>query len=62
MADSALLLFSGLFIVGVLLAATFFKPSNTFIGSRAGFYIIVLLIGGGLTYIFNRKEDHDPDR
>lgn len=52
--DTALLLLSALSVVGVLLCFIFLKP--VLVNSRAGVAVIILLIGGGLTYIFNRKR------
>src|SRR6185437_12048042 len=49
--DTALLLLAALFMVGLLLGAIFLVPSNTPINSRAGFYAIAVVFGGGLTYL-----------
>jgi len=53
--DTALLLLSALSVVGVLLGAMYLMPSNPLINSRAGFYAIAVVVGGGLTYLFNRR-------
>jgi Na+/H+ antiporter NhaD/arsenite permease-like protein len=54
--DSALLLLAALSVVGVLLCAIFLKPLNVLVHSRAGFAAIIVLVGGGLTYLFNRRR------
>ena len=54
--DTALLLFAALSVVGALLCASFFKPLSVLVHSRAGLAGIVVLVGGGLTYLFNRKR------
>ena len=56
MRDAALLLFTALSVVGILLCAIFFKPLNVLVNSRAGIAAIFVVVGGGLTYIFNRKR------
>jgi hypothetical protein len=56
MRDTALLLLTGLCVVGVILLAIFLKPLNVLITSRVGTAAIILVVGGGLTYIFNRKR------
>jgi len=58
--DTALLLLAALFMVGLLLGAIFLVPSNTPINSRAGFYAIAVVFGGGLTYLFNRRSASHP--
>jgi Na+/H+ antiporter NhaD/arsenite permease-like protein len=57
--DTALLLLSALFVVGLLLCAMFLKPLNSLINSRAGIAAIILVGGGGLTYVFNRRRTPD---
>ena len=52
--DTWLLLFSGLSIAAVLLCGLFFK--SVFVSSHVGFYAVLIVLGGGLTYIFNRKR------
>jgi uncharacterized membrane protein YoaK (UPF0700 family) len=54
--DTALLLLAALSVVGVLLCATFLKPLNVLVHSRAGFAVVIVLVGGGLTYLFNRRR------
>jgi Na+/H+ antiporter NhaD/arsenite permease-like protein len=54
--DTALLLLAALSVVGVLLCAIFLKPLNVLVHSRAGFAAIIVLVGGGLTYLFNRRR------
>jgi Na+/H+ antiporter NhaD/arsenite permease-like protein len=54
--DTALLLLAALSVVGVLLCAIFLKPLNALVHSRAGFAAIIVLVGGGLTYLFNRRR------
>lgn len=54
--DTTLLLLTALSVVGLLLGAMFLMPSNPLINSRAGFYVIVVVVGGGLTYLFNRRS------
>lgn len=54
--DTALLLLAASCVVGLLLCAMFLKPLNVLVNSRAGWYATVLLVGGGLTYIFNRRR------
>jgi threonine/homoserine/homoserine lactone efflux protein len=54
--DTALLLLTGLCVVGVILLAIFLKPLNVLVNSRLGIAAIILVVGGGLTYIFNRKR------
>lgn len=54
--DTALLLFTALSVVGALLCAIFLKPLNVLIHSRVGFYAIIVVVGGGLTYLFNRRR------
>lgn len=58
--DTALLLLTAFCVVGVLLCAAFFKPLNALVNSRAGIGAVILLIGGGLTYIFNRGRTSHP--
>jgi undecaprenyl pyrophosphate phosphatase UppP len=53
--DTALLLLAALSVVGVLLGTMFLMPSNRLINSRAGFAAIIVVVGGGLTYFFNRR-------
>lgn len=55
MRDTALLLLTALSVVGVLLCAIFLKPLNVLV-SRAGFAAIIVVVGGGLTYVFNRRR------
>jgi hypothetical protein len=52
--DDALLLVAALSVVGLLLCAMFLKPLSALVNSRAGFAATILVVGGGLTYIFNR--------
>ena len=54
--DDALLLLTALSVVGVLLCAMFLKPLNVLVNSRAGIAATILVVGGGLTYIFNRRR------
>ena len=54
--DTALLLLAALSVVGVLLCAIFLKPLNVLVHSRAGFTAIIVFVGGGLTYLFNRRR------
>ncbi len=54
--DTTLLLLAAVCVVGLLLCATFLKPLNVLIHSRAGFVAIIVLAGGGLTYLFNRRR------
>jgi len=54
--DTALLLFAALSVVGVLLCASFIKPLNVLVNSRAGIAAVIVVVGGGLTYIFNRRR------
>jgi hypothetical protein len=54
--DTALLLLAALSVVGVLLCAMFLKPLNVLVHSRLGFYAIIVIVGGGLTYLFNRRR------
>ena len=56
MRDTALLLFAALSVVGVLLCAEFLKPLNVLVNSRAGIAAVIVVVGGGLTYIFNRRR------
>ena len=56
MRDTALLLLAALSVVGVLLCAIFLKPLNLLLHSRAGFAAIIVLVGGGVTYVFNRRR------
>ena len=58
--DTALLLMAALSVVGVLLCAIFFEPLNGLVHSRVGFAAIVLVVGGGLTYLFNRRRAPHP--
>jgi sterol desaturase/sphingolipid hydroxylase (fatty acid hydroxylase superfamily) len=53
--DTALLILTALTVVGILLCTIFFIPSNSVFNSRAGFAAIIIFVGGGLTYVFNRK-------
>ena len=57
MRDSVLLLLAALSVVGLFLCAIFLKPLNVLVHSRAGFAAIIVLVGGGLTYLFNRRRD-----
>jgi Na+/H+ antiporter NhaD/arsenite permease-like protein len=52
--DDALLLLAASSVVGLVLCAMFLKPLNVLVNSRAGIAATILLVGGGLTYIFNR--------
>lgn len=54
--DTALLLLAALSVVGVLLCAILLKPLNVLVHSRTGFAAIIVLVGGGLTYLFNRRR------
>jgi hypothetical protein len=56
--DSALLLLSGLTVCAVLLLLTFYQP--LFINSRIGIAVVIVVVGGGLTYLFNRKRIQHP--
>ena len=58
--DTALLLLTALSVVGVLLCAMFLKPLNGLVNSRAGFAAVILVVGGGLTYVFNRRGARHP--
>jgi Na+/H+ antiporter NhaD/arsenite permease-like protein len=60
MRDTALLLLTALSVVGVLLCAMFLKPLNLLVNSRAGIAAIILVVGGGLTYFFNRRDASHP--
>ena|ERR1700674_4058332 len=53
--DTALLLLTALSVVGVLLCAFFIKPLSVLVSSRVGIAAIILVVGGGLTFIFNRR-------
>jgi hypothetical protein len=53
--DSALLLLTALRVVGVLFCGIFLKPLNVLV-SPLGFAAVIVVVGGGLTYIFNRKR------
>jgi len=53
--DAALLLLTALTVVGLILCGIFFMPSNSVVNSRAGFAAIIIVVGGGLTYVFNRR-------
>jgi hypothetical protein len=54
--DDALLFLAALSIVGLLFCAKFIKPLNLLVDSRAGMYATILIVGGGLTYVFNRRR------
>ena len=54
--DTALLLLGALSVVGVLLGAIFLTPLNALVHYRAGLYAIIVVVGGGLTYLFNRRR------
>jgi len=54
--DTALLLIAAVSVVGILLCAIFLKPLNDLLHSRVGFYTIIVVVGGGLTYLFNRRR------
>jgi hypothetical protein len=54
--DNALLLLTASSVVGLLLCAVFLKPLNLLVNSRAGTAATILFVGGGLTYIFNRRR------
>jgi hypothetical protein len=43
--------------VGILLCAMFLKPLSVLFKSRAGVIALILLVGGGLTYVFNPRRD-----
>jgi Na+/H+ antiporter NhaD/arsenite permease-like protein len=58
--DTALLLLTALTVVGVLLCAMFLKPLNLLVNSRAGIAAIILVVGGGMTYVFNRRGAPHP--
>ena len=53
--DDALLLLTGLCVVGVILCGILLKPLNFLVRSRLGGAAVILVVGGGLTYIFNRN-------
>jgi len=55
-ADSALLLLSGLLIVGVFVCAAFFEPLRELLKSRLAIYTTMGALVVFLTYIFNRKN------
>jgi len=52
--DSALLLLSGLTVSAVLLLLALYEP--LFISSRIRMAVLIVVVGGGLTYLFNRKR------
>src|SRR5580700_11156862 len=52
--DTALLLLTALSVVGVVLCIAFLKPLGGLVDSRVGLAAAILIVGGGLTYIFNR--------
>jgi heme A synthase len=52
--DTALLLLTALSVVGIVLCAVFLKVP--LVNSRAGIAVIILVVGGGLTYVFNRRR------
>lgn len=52
--DSALLLASGLIVAALVLLLAFYRP--LFINSRMGIAAIIVIVGGGLTYLFNRRR------
>jgi sterol desaturase/sphingolipid hydroxylase (fatty acid hydroxylase superfamily) len=54
--DNALLLFTALSVVGILLCAVFLKPLNALANSRVGIAATILFVGGGLTYISSRRR------
>src|SRR5215831_3870052 len=56
MRDTALLLLAALSVVGVHMCAIFLRPLNVLVNSRAGVAAIVVVVGGCLTYIFNRRR------
>lgn len=58
--DTALLLLTALSVVGVLLCATFLKPRTGWLISRVWFAAVILVVGGGLTYVFNRRGTPHP--
>ena len=53
--DTALLLLTALSVVGLLLCAFFIRPLTVLATSRIGIAAIILVIGGGLTFVFNRR-------
>ena len=57
--DSLLLLFSGLIVVAILVLPAFFKKLD-FGYPRVFGYAVLLIVGGGLTYILNRKHTDVP--
>lgn len=60
MRDTSLLLLAALSVVGLLLCAIFLKPLNVLVNSRAGIVAIIVVVGGGLTYVFNRRRTPHP--
>ena len=56
MRDTALLLLAALAVVGVLLCTMFLKPLNGLVNSRTGIAAIIVVVGGALTYVFNRRR------
>jgi hypothetical protein len=54
--DTVLLLLSGLCVAGGLLCVAFFKPLMRLASSRLGMTAAILVVGGGLTYVFNRRR------
>lgn len=58
--DTVLLLVTALPVVGVLVCAMFLKPLNLLVNSRAGIVAVILVVGGGLTYFFNRSRAPHP--
>jgi hypothetical protein len=55
--DTLLLLLSASLVVGIILFANYLKPLNPLTSSRAGLMALILLVGGGLSYVFSRKGD-----
>jgi hypothetical protein len=54
--DTALLLLSGLCVAGGLLCVAFFTPLTRLASSRVGMTAAILVLCGGLTYVFNRRR------
>ena len=53
--DTALLWLAGTVVVGLLLCAMFFETLHPVIESRIGIFLIIVGVGGSLTYLFNRS-------
>lgn len=60
--DTALLFLSALVLIGIILAVVFLQQKALQLHiPRLGATAIILLVGGGLTYIFNRKTKQRPN-